>query len=153
MQALSQGTVDAVGAYANNEPVQLKLAGKDINEIKVWEFAKLVGNGVATNEATIKNRPDLVRRFVRALMQGIADSIANPDDALQTTVAAIPDAGGANLKASQAVLNASIPLWKNTHIGESRAEDWSAMEKFMREAGFIQQDVNVQQAFTNEFVQ
>jgi len=152
MQALTQGTVDAVGAHANNEPLQLKLAGKDINEIKVWEFARLVGNGVATNEATIKNRPDVVRRFVRALMRGVADSIAKPDDALQTSIAAIPDAGGANLKSSQAVLNASSPLWKNTHLGETRVEDWSAMEKFMRDAGFIQQDVNVQQAFTNEFI-
>ena len=151
-QALTQGTVDAVSAYANNEPVQLKLAGKSINEIKTWEFAQLVGNGVATNEATVRNKPQLVRGFVKALLRGVADSIANPDEALQISVAALPEAGGDNLKKSQAVLNASIPLWKNSRLGESRPADWEAMEKFMSEAGMIQKRVDVSQAYTNQFV-
>lgn len=152
VQALTQGAVDAVGAYANNEPVQLKLAGKDVNEIKVWEYARLVGNGAATNEATLKQRPQIVRGFVRALLRGIADTAANPQEALAASVAAVPDAGGANLKTSEAVLNASLPLWKNSRLGATQLADWQAMEKFMREAGFIQKQIDVGAAFTNEFV-
>jgi NitT/TauT family transport system substrate-binding protein len=153
VQALTQGTVDAVGVYANNEPVQLKLAGKEINEIKTWDYTQLVGNGVATNEDTVQKRPDLVRRFVRALLKGISDSIADPNAGLQISVAALPEAGGKNLQTSEAVLKASIPLWTNSRLGATRPEDWQAMEKFMREAGFIQSDVDVTKAFTNEFVQ
>ncbi len=152
VQALTQGTVDAVGVYANNEPVQLELAGKEINEIKTWEYTQLVGNGVATNEETIAKRPDLVHRFVRALLKGIADSIADPSMALQISVGALPEAGGKNLKTSEAVLNASIALWKSSRLGATKPEDWQAMEKFMREADFIQKDVDVSKAFTNEFI-
>jgi putative riboflavin transport system substrate-binding protein len=152
VQALTQGTVDAVGVYANNEPVQLKLAGKDINEIKTWEYTQLVGNGVATNEADIQQKPDLVRRFVRAFLKGVSDAIANPSEALQISVEAVPEAGGKNLKTSEAVLNASIPLWKNSQLGLSKPEDWQAMEKFMQAAGFIQNNVDVTKAFTNEFI-
>lgn len=151
-QALNQGTVDAAVAYANNEPVQLQLAGKEVNSINTWEYAKLVGNGVATNEATLKNRPQLARGFVRALMRGIQDTINNPDEALQIAAKRVPEAGGDNLATSKAVLQASIPLWKNTRLGETRLADWQAMEQFMRDAGFIQTPVNVNAAFTNDYV-
>jgi putative riboflavin transport system substrate-binding protein len=153
VQALTQGTVDAVGVYANNEPVQLALEGRQINEIKTWEYTQLVGNGVATNQETIQKRPDLVRRFVRALEKGISDSVANPSEALDISVVALPEAGGKNLKTSEAVLNASIPLWKASHVGVTKPEDWRAMERFMLEAGFIQKDVDVTKAFTNQFAQ
>ena len=153
VQALTQGTVDAVGVYANNEPVQLTLAGKEINEIKTWEYTQLIGNGVATNEDTIKNRPDLVRRFVRALDKGIADSIANPQDALDISVEVLPEAGGSSLKTSEAVLNASISLWKAQRVGVTKTEDWQAMEKFMLDAGFIQKGIDVSKAFTNDYTQ
>jgi putative riboflavin transport system substrate-binding protein len=153
VQALTQGTVDAVGVYANNEPVQLRLEGRRINEIKIWNYTRLVGNGVATAEETIQKRPDLVRRFVRALEKGIADSVANPSEALQISVEALPEAGGKNLATTKAVLDASIALWKASHIGLTRLEDWQAMERFMREAGFIQKDVDVTKAFTNDYVQ
>ncbi len=151
-QAVGQGTVDAAVAYANNEPVQLELAGKKINSINTWEYAQLVGNGVVTNEATLQNRPELARGFVRALLRGVQDVIDDPDAALQIAVRRVPEAGGANLAMSKAVLLASIPLWKNTRLGETRLADWQAMEKFMRDAGFITTAVDVNKAFTNAYV-
>jgi NitT/TauT family transport system substrate-binding protein len=152
IQALNQGTVDAAVVYANNEPVQLQQAGKSLNEIKTWEYAKLVGNGIATNEQAIKNRPQVVRGFVRALLRGIQDTISNPDAALQSTIKRVPEAGGESQATSKAVLLASIPLWQNSRLGETRLADWQGMEQFMRTAGFITTDVDVNKAFTNEFV-
>jgi NitT/TauT family transport system substrate-binding protein len=152
VQALNQGTVDAAVVYANNEPVQLQLAGKSLNEIKTWEYAKLVGNGIATNEATLKNRPQLARGFVRALLRGIQDTLDNPDEALQIAVKHVPEAGGDNLATSKAVLQASLPLWQNTQLGETQLADWQAMEQFMRAAGFINSEVDVSKAFTNDFL-
>lgn len=151
-QALNQGTVDAAVVYANNEPVQLQLAGKKLNNINTWEYAKLVGNGVATNEATLKNRPQVARGFVRALLRGIQDTMTNPDDALQITLKHVPEAGGDNLATSKAVLLASIPLWKNTRLGETRLADWQAMEQFMSSAGFINTPVDVNKAFSNDYL-
>lgn len=152
VQALSQGTVDAAVTYSNNEPVQLELAGKRVNQINTWEYAKLVGNGVATNEATLKNRPQLAKGFVRALLRGVQDTINNPDEAMQITVKHLPEAGGENLPTSKAILNASIPLWKNSRLGETRLADWQAMEQFMRDANFISTSVDVKQAFTNDLI-
>lgn len=152
VQALSQGTVDAAVTYSNNEPVQLELAGKRVNQINTWEYAKLVGNGVATNEATLKNRPQLAKGFVRALLRGVQDTINNPDEAMQITVKHLTEAGGENLATSRAILNASIPLWNNSRLGETRLADWQAMEQFMRDANFISTSVDVKQAFTNDLI-
>lgn len=152
VQALSQGTVDAAVTYSNNEPVQLELAGKRVNQINTWEYAKLVGNGVATNEVTLKNRPQLAKGFVRALLRGVQDTINNPDEAMQITVKHLPEAGGENLATSRAILNASIPLWNNSRLGETRLADWQAMEQFMRDANFISTSVDVKQAFTNDLI-
>lgn len=152
-QALLQGTVDAAVVYANNEPVQLQLQGKTINEIKTWEFAKLVGNGVATSETLLKERPQVAQGFVRALLRGIQDTINNPDEALQITVKGLPEAGGENMATSKAILDASVPLWKNTRLGETRLEDWQAMEQFMLDAKFIPATVDVRKAFTNDFIE
>lgn len=151
-QALAQGTVDAAVVYANNEPVVLQLAGKAVNEIKTWEYAKLVGNGVATSETLVRERPQLARGFVRALLRGVQDTIDNPDQALQLTVKSVPEAGGENLATSKAVLAASIPLWKNTRLGETRLADWQAMEQFMLDAKFIPASVDVKKSFTNDFI-
>jgi NitT/TauT family transport system substrate-binding protein len=154
VQAIDRGIVDAAVVYANNEPVQLELAGKDLNQINIWEIAKLVGNGVVTNEATLKNRPHIAGGFVRALLRGVQDTIDNPNEAFDITVKRVPEAGGETAAAAnKAVLDASIPLWKNTRLGESRLEDWQAMEQFMRDAGFIATAVDVNKAFTNELLQ
>jgi len=152
VQALDQGTVDAAVVYANNEPVQMTLAGDKLNLINTWEYAQLVGNGVATNETMIREHPELVRAFVTALLQGVQDTINNPDEALAITVKHVPEAGGQALAANKAVLMASIPLWKNTTPGETQLGAWQAMEKFMLDAALLPAPVDVTKAFTNEFI-
>ncbi|HEY4720919.1 MAG TPA: ABC transporter substrate-binding protein, partial [Anaerolineae bacterium] len=83
VSALQQGRVDAIVAYINNEPIQLRAAGMNINVIDVNDSVPMVSNGIVTNEKTIQEKPELVRGFVRALLHGIQDTIANPDAAFQ----------------------------------------------------------------------
>lgn len=67
--ALQQGQVDAAVVYINNEPVQLRAAGLEVNVIDVSDAVTMVANGIVTNEQTIKDKPGLVRAFVRALLR------------------------------------------------------------------------------------
>jgi NitT/TauT family transport system substrate-binding protein len=150
--AVTQGVVDAAAGYSNNEPIQLVLAGKDINVIQVSDYSKLVGIGLVTNEKTVADRPELVRAMVGALLKGVQDSIANPDEALNISLQSLPEAGGQNLKTTQAVLNASIKLWTSPHLGYSDPAAWADSAKFMKNAGFIKSDVDVTKIYTNVFV-
>lgn len=150
--AVSQGTVDAAAGYANNEPVQLRLAGKEINIIQIWDYSKLVGVGLVTNEKTESEKPQIVQRVVSALMLGIQDTINNPNDALDITIQAVPEAGGQNRAASQAIIAATVPLWKSQHLGYVDQADWAASARFMKDAGFIKNEIDVTKAYTNKFV-
>jgi NitT/TauT family transport system substrate-binding protein len=150
--ALTQGIVDAAAGYSNNEPVQLRLAGKELNVIEVSNYSKLVGAGLVTSEKMISDKPQIVQQTVSALMRGVQDTINNPEEALNISVQTLPEAGGANLNGSKAVLMATIALWKNPHLGYVDPADWAASAKFMRDAGFIKSDVDLNKLYTNKFV-
>ncbi len=150
--AVTQGVVDAAAGYANNEPVQMRVAGKEINTIHVYEYSQLVGIGLVTNEKMIAERPDAVKKMVRAILRGVQDTIDDPNEALTISLQSLPEAGGANIKTTQAVLDASIELWKNPRLGFVDPADWTASVKFMRDAGFVKTDVDVAKAYTDKFL-
>ena len=151
--AVTQGTVDAAAGYSNNEPVQLVLAGKQINVIQVGEYSKLPGIGLVTNEKTIAERSQVVQKVVRAFLRGLADTNGNPQEALTISTQVVPEAGGQNQKTTEAVLNASVKLWQSARLGYSDPAAWTEAAKFMRDAGLIKNDVDASKAFTNNFVQ
>ena len=150
--AVTQGLVDAAAGYANNEPVQLALAGKEINVIPVSDYSKLVGIGLVTNDKTLAEKPELVVKVVGALLRGVQDTIKNPDEALNITIENLPEAGGQNLKTSQAVLNATIKLMTNSKLGFVDPANWAASYKFMKDAGLIKSDFDVSKAYTNKHI-
>lgn len=150
--ALTQGLVDAAAGYSNNEPVQLILAGKEINVIQVSEYSKLVGIGLVTNEKTLAERPQLVQKITRAFLHGLQDTLTKPDEALAISLQNLPEASGQNQKTTETVLNASIKLWQNPRLGYVDPAAWSASAKFMKEAGLIKTDIDITKAYSNQFV-
>ncbi len=64
--AVSEGRVDAALDYVVNGPVQLRLAGQDVNVIRVSDYIDLPSNGLITNEQTIAENPELVQRVINA---------------------------------------------------------------------------------------
>ncbi len=151
--AVTRGTVDAAAGYSNNEPVQLKLQGKEINVINVGDYSKLVGIGLVTSEKTIADKPQVVRGLVAALVRGVQDTINNPNEALDATIAALPEAGGSNKPTTEAVLTATVDLWKSPHLGYVDPAAWAASYKFMKDAGFIKTEFDVTKVYTNKFIQ
>lgn len=150
--AVTQGVVDAAAGYANNEPVQLRISGKDINVIQVWDYSRLVGLGLVTNEKIIADKPQLVQKMVRAFIHGVQDTVSDQNDALAISLQNLPEAGGPNLNTTKAVLDASAALWKSPRTGYVDPSDWAASAMFMKDAGFIKGDIDVNKIYTNKFV-
>ena len=149
---LEQDRVDAAVVYIVNTPVQLRMANKEVNEIRISDFVSLVSNGIITNEQTIDRDPELVRDLVGAFLKGLRDTLDDPDEALDITLQYVPEAGGDNLATTKAVLEASIELWQGDNLGVSRREDWQESQDSMREMGRIDHKTEVDKLFTNTFV-
>lgn len=152
VEALATDQVQAVSVYAANEPVQLRAQRYDVDEIRVADYVQLASNGLISNEKTIAGNPELVRRMTKVLLQGLADTIANPDKAYELSKAHVPNLAEADETVQKEVLARSIDLWKAERLGFSNAQAWENMQDTLLKMGLLKEALNLDQAFTNEFV-
>jgi NitT/TauT family transport system substrate-binding protein len=151
VESLIAGLDDAVVVYSNNEPIQLESRGYPVNVINVSDFLPMVGNGLLTNETTISQNPALVRSMVAAILQGIQYTMDNPDEAYAISMKYIQNLQ-ANDPIQKSILAASIDLWKTDHLGFSKASAWVNMENILKSTGLVKTDLDVTQAYTNQFL-
>ncbi len=144
--------MDAAVVYIANEPVQLTQAGMDVDVIQVSDYIDLVANGIITNEATIRENPDLVHRMLRASLRGLEYTIAHPEEAFAIARQAVPEITDEDAPTQRAVLEASIALWRSDQPGVSDPQAWSDSVEFMLDTGLIETPVDVETLYTNEFI-
>lgn len=152
VEALATDREQAVSIYTANEPIQLRAQGYQINELLVANYVSLASNGLITNEKTLAENSDLVRRMVAATLKGIADTIANPDQAYQISQKYVPNLASADANVQKQILMRSIDLWKTDHIGYSDPQSWQNMQDTLLKMGLLKQPLDLSKAFTNEFV-
>lgn len=153
--AVSEGRVDAALDYVVNGPVQLRLAGKEVDVIPVSDYTDLPANGLITSDKVIAENPELVQKMTTAMLKGIRDTLSSPDEAFAASLRAVPEAGGENEAVNRAIFDASLDLWRvtATELGMSDATAWQAAADFMLDAGLISQAVPADSLFTNRFVE
>jgi len=152
VEALVSDQDQAVVVYTNNEPIQLRLTGNPIDEIRVKDYAHLVSNGLITNEITITQNPDLIRRMDQAILKGIADTIANPDQAYQTCKKYVEGLAQADQAVQKQVLTTSIEFWKADTLGYSDPTAWQNTLQVLLDMGLLPKPLDVTQAFSNDFL-
>ncbi len=150
--AVQQEKVDAAVGYIVNEPIVLEQNGFEVNTFFVGETVDMVANGLMTNDQTIQENPRLVRGMARALLRGVRDAIANPDEAMQISTKFVE-----GLKADDAtqkkVLLATVELLKGDKLGVSSPQAWENMQTTLLAMGQIKQKLDVNDYFTNAFVE
>ncbi len=150
--ALAADQDQAVSVYTTNEPVQLQAQGYKLNEIRVADHVQLASNGLITNEQTIRQNPDLVRRMTSAFLKGLADTIANPDEAYSISEKYVPTLAKSDATTQKEVLSRSIELWKTSRLGQSDPQAWQNMQNTLLKMGLLKQPLDLTQAFTNQFL-
>lgn len=152
VEALVSDQEEAVVVYSTNEPVQLRRMGYQIDEIKVRDYDHLVSNGLISNETTITQVPDLVRRMDQAILKGIADTIANPDEAYQICLKYVEGLTQADQAIQKEVLTASIEFWKADQLGYSDPQAWQNTQQVLLDMGFLAKPLELNEAFSNDFL-
>jgi NitT/TauT family transport system substrate-binding protein len=151
VESLIAGLDDAVVVYSNNEPIQLESRGYPVNVVNVSDYLPMVGNGLLTNETTLTQDPALVRSMVAAILEGIQYTMDHPDEAYTISMKYIQNLQ-ANDPIQKSILTASINLWKANPLGFSQASAWANMENILKSTGLIKTDLDVTQAYTNQFL-
>jgi NitT/TauT family transport system substrate-binding protein len=153
VEALATDQEQAVVIYANNEPIQLEALGYDIDLIKVADFVQLASNGLITNESTLADNPDLVRRMIQATLHGLEDTLDDPDQAFEISKKYVENLAQADQDIQRQVLEASIAFWRADQPGYTAPEAWQNMQEILLDIGLLSQPLDLQGAYTNEFVE
>ena len=155
VEALVAGQEDAVVVYANNEPLQLAARGLPVNVIRVADYVQLASNGLLSSEATLRDRPELVRAMLRATLRGVEQAIADPEAAFQICkdyVEGLAALSPEEQDLQRAVLAASIEFWRSDRPGYSDPAAWENMHALLLQMGLLADPLDIQQAFTNDYL-
>ena len=152
VEALATGRDQAVSVYTNNEPVQLRQQGYTLTELRVADYVQLASNGLITNEKTITENPGLVRGMVKAFLRGLADTIANPAAAYETSKAYVENLAQLDPVLQKQKLATSIELWKAIRLGFSQPKAWESMQAVLMDMGLLNQPLDLTKAYTNDFL-
>jgi NitT/TauT family transport system substrate-binding protein len=150
--ALVAGQEQAAVVYVNNEPIQLKAKGYDINLLRVSDYMQLVSNGLITNQKTLTENPGLVKRMVAATLQGIAYTAAHPDEAFQISKKYVENLSKTDPAVQQQVLATTISLWQLDQPGYSDPQAWQNMQDVMLKMGQLKKSLDLSQAFSNAYL-
>src|SRR5215210_7104378 len=150
--ALASESVNAiVDAYWNIEAVELAQEGFETNVIRLPEvgvpnYNELV---VATNDAYALENPDLVRRFVGALVEGHRYALENPEAARDALLEANEEL---DPEVAEETVGLTVPLFEAERIGYQDPEEWRAYVDWAVENDVLPEPVEVDEVMTNEFL-
>jgi len=152
VELLATGEQDIIVGYTANEPIQLRAQGSPVTESRGADYVQLASNGILASEKVISEDPDLVRAFVGAFLKGLADTIANPEEAFRLSEAHIPNFADLDEDVQKQILETSIEQWQAERLGYSDPQAWENMQNVLLEAGLITEKMDLSKAFTNEFI-
>jgi len=151
VESLATDREQAIVVYVPNEPTILRSQGYSINVLRVADYLKLVSNGLITNETTLAHNHDLVRHMVAALLHGLQDTLANPNEAYQISTQYVTGLSATD-QAQKDVLTATINLWQTSRLGYSDPQAWDNMQTVLLSMGLLSKQLDLTKAFTNTFI-
>jgi NitT/TauT family transport system substrate-binding protein len=152
VELVAAGQQEIIVGYAANEPLQLKAQGIAVTELRVADYAQLAANGILASEKVIAENPALVRAFIGAFLKGLQDTLANPDEAFQLSESHIPNFAELDAAVQKQVLTTSIEFWRADRLGYSDPAAWENMQAVLLDMGLLTAALDLNKAFTNEFV-
>ena len=153
--ALISKRVDAiVGAYWVHESISAENQGFPVSIMRMeeWGVPDFYEIVLVTGEELVRDDPELVERFVRAVLRGYQDAVADPQGAIDILFQAAPEIDPAIERPGVALLS---PLWIEGDLGfgwQTR-DKWASFAAWMQANDLLGGAVDPDKAFTNRFVE
>ncbi|PIR50082.1 thiamine biosynthesis protein [Candidatus Peregrinibacteria bacterium CG10_big_fil_rev_8_21_14_0_10_54_7] len=153
MSPLFSGDVEVWPGYAINEPIVAQERGHSVNIIWPSDYGVyLYADALFATEELIRDRPDLVQRFVRATLKGWEYAVQNPSEAVDY---ALTYSDNLNAPHESAMMAASLDLLKPDArpIGTMDASVWKGMEDLLLEGGSLKSRTDIEEVYTTRFIE
>jgi ABC-type nitrate/sulfonate/bicarbonate transport system substrate-binding protein len=152
---LAQKQVDLVWIYYGWQGVQAEQQGIDLNVVMMKDYVDCVPDYytpvVIASEATVADKPDVVKAVLEALSRGYTYAAEHPDEAADVLLAAAPELDSTLVKESQRWLSdyyiAEAPRW-----GEQKESVWQGYADWMVDNDIVTPPITIEDAFTNRFL-
>ncbi|OZT76915.1 ABC transporter substrate-binding protein [Salinicoccus roseus] len=149
-----QRDVDFAWIYYGWTGVEAELRDFPLNTIDFTEYSDALNfytPVLITNEEMIENDAETVEAFTEATAKGYQLAMDDPETAAQHLLDAEPDLDEELVMASQEwltdVYQGDAPYW-----GHQERDVWENYMNWMYESGLIESELDVDQAFTNEYL-
>lgn len=146
--------IDFAWIYYGWTGIEAELRGEKLNMMYLTDYSDNLDYYtpvLTTNETMIESSSDIVRSFVKATSEGYQFSIDNPGEAADILIAAAPDLDADLVKKSQEWLSTKYqddaPRW-----GEQKLSIWENYANWMYENNLLEDKLDAEKAFTNEFL-
>ncbi len=154
--ALIGKRVDAiVGAYWTHESILAENEGYPVHVMRMeeWGVPDYYELVLVTSEEMVAKRPDVIQRFLRALVRGYKDAIPNPQGAVDILLE--ESKGEVDEAIERPGVDLLAPLWTEgaPDFGWQEAVRWEKFTRWMQENGLLEEGLEPSEAFTNSFVE
>ena len=128
-------------------------AGVKVRVIPTENFFPHMAQGIAASDAIIKEKPEMIRKFVRAALHGMKDIMDNPNKAADEFVSFVPEWKGKEKGVQFAFAMYAKDVYPGQKVlGEADPARLEKLQQFYLSKGFIQKATPVNELYTNEFV-
>jgi ABC-type nitrate/sulfonate/bicarbonate transport system substrate-binding protein len=155
-RVLSEGQVDILAVFISNEPGQLERIGYPVKVFDPSEYdIPVLGLTYIASQDGIEKDPEVVRRFVRAALKGIAYAAANPEEALDIVMKYAPqeDREQQEFMLTTELARAKTAQTETNGYGWQTEEQWQALADALVEFGVIETEADVPKLFTTRFLE
>jgi NitT/TauT family transport system substrate-binding protein len=131
----------------------VQAAGTKVNVLPTDEFFPHMAQAIGASDAVIKEKPEMVRKFVRASLRGMKDIMDDPDKAADDFVRFVPEWKDKEGQVKVALnYYAKLVYPGQKVLGEINAERLAKLQDFYVSKGFIQKATPVAELYSNDFL-
>lgn len=133
--------------------VTVEDAGVRVKMMPREEGFNSMAQAILASDETIRARPDLVKRLVRATLRGMQDIMRSPREAAAVYVKAVPSYTGQETMIERILTLYRDRVYANQKIvGEIDSARLEAVQNFYFTEGIVRKTTPVRDLYTNEFV-
>jgi ABC-type nitrate/sulfonate/bicarbonate transport system substrate-binding protein len=157
LQDIVDGTVDMIDLYRTDQVYRFVKNDVNYQLFPPEDFRfNMYGDVIATSGEMIKNDPETVQKFVDATLKGWKYALENQEEALAYTEQYITSKDYQDSAHNKFILENSTPLIKNDEfqiIGSMNGNRWTRLYNVMKANKLFEQDFNIEDAFTLQFIE